>query len=335
MNIWLFLGLLLIISVFLTFLIRSIAIKRNVVDIPNERSSHTISTPRGGGLAIVIIWFGALGLLYLNGKIPDNLFFALLSGLLLATVSLLDDIFSLQPLFRLPFQIISASLALFFLNGFETSLFTEIKTLDFLIYPVIIVGIVWFINLFNFLDGIDGYASLEAIFVAISLFIFTGELLTLVLIASVAGFLFWNWPKAKIFMGDVGSTQLGYILIVLGIYFHNNDGPNFSVWIILSSLFWFDATLTLYRRWRNNEKLSKAHRKHIYQRAVQAGFSHLITDLYALAINLVIFILAYIAYCKPQLSLPILIVNVLFLFVVAKSIDKRYPFDYKNEQAEK
>jgi len=335
MNIWLFLGLLLIISVFLTFLIRSIAIKRNVVDIPNERSSHTIPTPRGGGLAIVIIWFGALGLLYLNGKIPDNLFFALLSGLLLATVSLLDDIFSLQPLFRLPFQIISASLALFFLNGFETSLFTEIKTLDFLIYPVIIVGIVWFINLFNFLDGIDGYASLEAIFVAISLFIFTGELLTLVLIASVAGFLFWNWPKAKIFMGDVGSTQLGYILIVLGIYFHNNDGPNFSVWIILSSLFWFDATLTLYRRWRNNEKLSKAHRKHIYQRAVQAGFSHLITDLYALAINLVIFILAYIAYCKPQLSLPMLIVNLLFLFVVAKSIDKRYPFDYKNEQAEK
>lgn len=336
MNIWLFLGLLLIISVFLTFLIRSIAIKRNVVDIPNERSSHTISTPRGGGLAIVIIWFGALGLLYLNGKIPDNLFFALLSGLLLATVSLLDDIFSLQPLFRLPFQIISASLALYFLGGFEITLLKGSHPIvGYLIAPVVVIGIVWFINLFNFLDGIDGYASLEAIFVAISLFIFTGELLTLVLIASVAGFLFWNWPKAKIFMGDVGSTQLGYILIVLGIYFHNNDGPNFSVWIILSSLFWFDATLTLYRRWRNNEKLSKAHRKHIYQRAVQAGFSHLITDLYALAINLVIFILAYIAYCKPQLSLPILIVNVLFLFVVAKSIDKRYPFDYKNEQAEK
>jgi len=327
MNIWLFLGVLLIASLILTWIIRSVAIKRNIIDVPNERSLHFVPTPRGGGLAIVALWFGALILLHFNNKIPNNLFFALFSGLLLAVISFLDDIFSLRPVFRLIAQIGSSSLALFFLKGFDTTYFFDAKIFDILIIPFIITGMIWYINLYNFLDGIDGYASLEAIFVAFSMYIFTGELLTLVLIAPVAGFLFWNWPKAKIFMGDVGSTQLGFILIVLGVYFHNSDGLDFLVWIILTSSFWFDATLTLLRRWKNGEKLSHAHKKHAYQRIVQYGFSHQRVLFILIFVNAIIFLITIVYREFDFLKIPLILITLAGLYFLYKMVDKRVPFD--------
>ncbi|NLD50212.1 MAG: glycosyltransferase family 4 protein [Clostridiaceae bacterium] len=284
-------------------------------------------TPRGGGLAIVALWFGALILLHFNNKIPNNLFFALFSGLLLAVISFLDDIFSLRPVFRLIAQIGSSSLALFFLKGFDTTYFFDAKIFDILIIPFIITGMIWYINLYNFLDGIDGYASLEAIFVAFSMYIFTGELLTLVLIAPVAGFLFWNWPKAKIFMGDVGSTQLGFILIVLGVYFHNSDGLDFLVWIILTSSFWFDATLTLLRRWKNGEKLSHAHKKHAYQRIVQYGFSHQRVLFILIFVNAIIFLITIVYREFDFLKIPLILITLAGLYFLYKMVDKRVPFD--------
>jgi UDP-N-acetylmuramyl pentapeptide phosphotransferase/UDP-N-acetylglucosamine-1-phosphate transferase len=317
----------LIISFLLTFLIKYLAKRHRIIDIPNERSSHTKPTPRGGGLAIVISWYLGISLLFYFKMIDRPLYLSLMSGSLLAIISLLDDLINLKPIFRLLVQTISASLAIFFLPALKPfEILGMHLTYTIIIYPILIIGIVWFINIFNFLDGIDAYASLEAIFLAFVLFLFTENSINLILIASISGFLYWNWPKAKIFMGDVGSTQLGFILIVLGIYFHNQCQFSFINWLMLSSPFWFDATYTLYRRWKNKEKITQAHRKHAYQRIVQSGFSHLKTDVFLLIINLIIFTLICCINKYPILLLPLFLVNITFLYLIVKLIDKRVPF---------
>ena len=313
-------------SIGLTYLVRILALKKNIIDNPNERSSHTIPTPRGGGLAIVIVWFLGLAYLYWKGQMDQNLFFALLSGLVLALVSLLDDILGLKPTVRLVAQAVSAFGALWFLGGINLFPSINSQALFWLMNFGAFIGIIWFINLFNFLDGIDAYASQEAILVAAGLLVLTGNPLLGLLIAAVGGFLVWNWPKAKIFMGDVGSTQLGFILVVFGIYFHNTQELNIVNWLILTPLFWFDATFTLFRRWRNKESLSKAHRKHGYQRLTRAGWSHLKIDIYAISINLILITIVLVNHFYFNQNTLALIISVGLLFFVNRKVDKIFPF---------
>lgn len=314
-------------SYFMTWIFRNISQKRNILDIPNERSSHTIPTPRGGGLAIVIAWYIGISVLFLMGLLNRSLYFALLSGLLLACTSLVDDVINLRPSIRLVAQIITVLVAFIFLQGIRpVPIFGMDIFPSFILYAITIIGMVWFINLFNFLDGIDGYASIEAITLVLAYYLFTGHNINLILIASVLGFLIWNWPKAKIFMGDVGSTQLGFIIVVLGVYFHNESELSIIYWLILSAPFWFDATLTLFRRWRNKEKLSQAHRKHIYQRLVQSGFSHLRVDIFLILLNTLLTVLVFICikYNMPQILLLILTLSI--MYVITLYADKRKPF---------
>lgn len=327
MSIFLLTGLLLILSFVLTYLIRHYALRLKIMDMPNERSSHSVPTPRGGGLAIVLTWYIGISILFYLKYLDSHLYLALLSGLLLAGVSIIDDLINLKPFIRLSVHIMTAVLAFTFLKGINpVAISFFMISSPVLLYTLVIIGIVWFINLFNFLDGIDGYASLETIVIAIAIYLFTRNNVCLILIASTLGFLYWNWPKAKIFMGDIGSTQLGFILIVLGIYFHNIGELSIINWIMLSSLFWFDATLTLFRRWRNKEKITVAHKKHAYQRAVQAGLSHQQAVLISLVINLVIIGLVLITRVFEFLIIPIFIINMLFLYSITKLIDKRKPF---------
>ena len=297
------------------------------MDIPNERSSHSIPTPRGGGLAIVISWYIGISLMFYLDLLNKNLYLALISGVLLAGISLIDDMTALKPAIRMVVQLISVLIAFYFLGGITPVLFFNTELLPTLIlYIITIVGMVWFINLFNFLDGIDGYASIEAIAMASAFFIFTGQSFNLVLIGSVLGFLIWNWPKAKIFMGDVGSTQLGFIIVVLAIYFHNENQLPILCWLILSAPFWFDATLTLYRRWRNREILSQAHRKHVYQRLVQSGFSHLEVDIYLAIANVILIVLVALSLKYNVLQLPLLFLTIGLMYLIVLYADKRKPF---------
>ena len=318
---------LLLLSLTITYLVRLFALRHKILDIPNERSSHITPTPRGGGLAIVLSWYLGITILFFCNLIDRNLYFALLSGSILAIISFLDDLITIKPLIRLTIQAITAVIAFFFLGGISSVSLGGIEITSIIIlYPVFIIGIVWFINLFNFLDGIDGYASLETITVAAFLFVFAGGVINIILIACMLGFLFWNWPKAKIFMGDIGSTQLGFILIILGIHFHNSAELSIFHWLMLTSLFWFDATLTLFRRWRNKETLSIAHRKHAYQRAVQSGLSHQTTILISMVINAIIMGLVFVSRKYSSLIIPLFLINMLFLFAITLLIDKKVPF---------
>ena len=325
-----FILLLGIISFVLTYIIMRYAVRNEMTVIPNERSLHDLPTPKGGGVAIVLTWYAGIIILYYCGILERNLFFALLCGILLAIVSLVDDIRGLRPVIRLIVQFITAILAFMFLHGLRPLVMPQISiNYDYIVYPVAIVGMVWFINLFNFMDGVDGFASLEAIIICSVFFVFTWSLASVLLIACIAGFLYWNWPKASIFMGDVGSTQLGFILIVFGIYYHNTFEFSILNWIMLTSPFWFDATLTLFRRWRNGEKLSEAHRKHIYQRMVQAGSSHERVNVYLLFINTFIILLIILYREFKLLQIPLFALTLIFFYLITKYVDMKVPFSKK------
>lgn len=299
-------------------------IKKSLVASVTERSSHTVPTPHGGGIALAITWFIGLSYLFIINQIEPNLFYALLFGVVISIVSFFDDIYELSPKLRLIIQAIVAIGGLYFLGGFETLTFgifdiqNSIFTNIFAFFMII-----WFINLYNFLDGINGYAGSEAIFLSLAGFILFGGNHFLVLAVAVLGFLYWNWNKAKIFMGDVGSTLLGYNVAIFTIYYANQEPTNFWIWIILFSVYWFDATLTLIRRKLNKERLSLAHKKHAYQRLTQAGWSHYKVTNYSIVLNILLFVIVYF--------ISNIFVAFLFSFVVVvvvmKFIDSKKAFE--------
>lgn len=320
------------ISFILTYLIMHFAVRKKMVVIPNARSLHDMPTPKGGGLAIIITWYIGITVLYLTGIIENGLYSALMCGVLIAVVSFIDDVQGLSPIIRLIVHFIAAIAAFWFLEGLRPLVLPEIHfNYNYLTYPIAIIGMVWFINLFNFMDGVDGLASVEVIFICSVLFVMSWNLSTILLISCVTGFLYWNWPRAKIFMGDVGSTQLGFILVVFGIYFHNTYEFSILNWIMLSSPFWFDATLTLFRRWRNGEKLSEAHCKHVYQRIVQAGFSHEKVNTSLIIINLLTMLLIIIYRDFKILQIPIFALSLIVFYLITREVDRRVPFSKSKE----
>ncbi|MGE0088152.1 MAG: glycosyltransferase family 4 protein [Bacteroidales bacterium] len=306
-----------------------ISLKRSLLNYPNERSLHNVPTPRLGGLAIVFTWYLGIVIFYYFEFIEANLFYALLCGSLLAVVSFIDDLIEIKASIRLIIHFIVAMAAFYFLGGMRPFINPEIAAdYYYFTYPIVIIGMVWFINLYNFMDGINGFVSIETITIALFMFFFTLNPVNLILIAAVAGFFYWNWPNAKIFMGDVGSTQLGFILVVLGIYFHNTYEFSIVNWIMLSAPFWFDATFTLYRRWRNHEKLSEAHNKHVYQRLVRAGYTHKQVGQMLIVINVVIIlmILFYRYFRNVPIQLITYFISLCFLYYITRWVDKKVPF---------
>ncbi len=307
----------------LTGLYRKWALKRLILDIPSERSSHEVPTPRGGGIAFVLIFYAGLTFLFFRKQIDRDLFLALAPGLVIAVTGLIEDVKHIRSSIRLLIQFLCAAAALFFLKGvgsfFGVSLFWLWSLLA-------LVGIVWFTNLYNFMDGIDGFAAMETISISFALWFFTDVNVFILLAFTTGGFLYWNWPKARIFMGDSGSTTLGFIIAVIGIYLNNKNILGIQFWIIITSLFWFDATVTLLRRKFNNEELSMPHRNHMYQRAVLGGFSHMMTTIYGCALNLVLVTIAWLLW-REHISLPVgLISAILINAVVFWYIESRYPF---------
>ena len=309
--------ILLLISFLLTYFIKNYMIKKSFVASVNERSSHTVPTPHGGGIALAITWFIGLIYLYFIGEISSNLFYALLFGAVISIVSFFDDIYELSPKLRLMVQALVAIGGLYFLGGFDTLTFgifdisNPIFTNIFAFFMII-----WFINLYNFLDGINGYAGSQAVFLALAGFALFGGNHFLVLAVAVLGFLYWNWNKAKIFMGDVGSTLLGYNIAIFTIYYANQEATNFWIWIILFGVYWFDATLTLIRRKLNKEKLSQAHKKHAYQRLTQSGWSHYKVTNYSIGLNLVLFSIVYFVsniFVAFILALIVLVLSMKFV----------------------
>ena len=313
--------ILFLISFSLTYFIKEYAIKKSLVATVNERSSHTVPTPHGGGIAVSITWFIGLVYLYINDQIDPALFYALIIGAVIAVVGLVDDIVELSPKLRMMvFTLVGAS-GLYIIGGLDTITFGVFDiSNDFITSIFAMLLILWYINLTNFIDGIDSYLAMKFIFLSLAgMFLFGGADHFGVLGVSVLGFLYWNWHKAKIFMGDVGSTLLGYTIAIITIYYANIQASNLWIWVTLYGVFWFDATFTLIRRKLNGEKLSQAHKKHAYQRLTQAGWSHSKVTIYALGLNLVIFSFVYfISNIAISFTLSLVLLYAAYRFVDTK-----------------
>ncbi|MCD5996901.1 glycosyltransferase family 4 protein [Pseudomonas sp. CDFA 602] len=282
-------------SLALTASIRRYALSRSLMDIPNARSSHTVPTPRGGGVSIVVAFLLATVALALAGLIPSSVAIALSgAGALVAVLGFMDDHGHIAARWRLLGHFAAAVWALIWLDGLA-----PVRFIGMTVHPGMVVQIlaafylVWMLNLYNFMDGIDGIASVEAVTVCggISLiYVLSGSsgLLwgPLLLAGAVTGFLYWNFPPARIFMGDAGSGFLGIVLGILSVQASWTSPQLFWAWLILLGVFVVDATVTLFHRLLRGEKLYEAHRSHAYQFASRRYGKHLPVTLGVGLINL-------------------------------------------------
>ncbi len=311
-----------------TGLIRRYALYRSMVDIPNVRSSHTTPTPRGGGLAVALTFI--LGLLYLSVSraVSFETTMALLGGGgLVAAVGFVDDHKHVSAKWRLLIHFIAAAWALLWIGGFPTLNLAG----NYLHFPISgyvfgTVFLVWLLNLYNFMDGIDGIAGTEALFVVLAAGLLefsktyvTNELtICAVLGAACLGFLIWNWPPASIFMGDVGSGFLGFVLGTVALISAHSGVLSLWTWLILLAVFWVDATFTLLRRFLRGDRWYQAHCCHAYQNASRLYRSHQRVTTSVLLVNLFWLLpMAYTTLIWPNGAVLICALAILPLFILA------------------
>lgn len=295
MDIWLVFAAVLIASLVLTWLLRRYALSRSLMDIPNGRSSHSVPTPRGGGIAIVLTYLAALVVVAIGGWVSWSAAWPLLgAGVLVAVVGFLDDHGHIAARWRLLAHFSAAGWVLFCVGGLPAIelLWFELN-LGWFGHLLAALYLVWMLNLYNFMDGIDGIASVEAVCVCVGagvVYWLTGHqdliVAPMLLAAAVAGFLYWNFPPARIFMGDAGSGFLGVVIGVLSLQAAWAAPEMLWVWLILLGVFIVDATFTLGRRLLRGDKVYEAHRSHAYQYASRQAGRHLPVTLAVGGINL-------------------------------------------------
>jgi len=308
--------------------------KWNLIDSPNNRSSHTAPTPNGGGIGLVVA--GVLtGVYLLILYQPFSYGFSVLGiSCILAGVGLQDDRQPVPARWRLGVQVTMGASLLFVLGGLpEIQRFVDAWFSRTLIYAFLLLVIVWWINLFNFMDGIDGLAGMQAIFMllagAVLLVLLRREVLAdpliiwmLCIAGGTAGFMLLNWPPAKIFMGDVGSVYLAFMLLSFGLLTIRtvmvSVPTGLSMWAILGATFATDATITLITRMLTTKKWHLAHCAHLYQRLARKLGSHRAVTLIYLAVNIFWLLpLAYLCTHNPQWSVALAVVAYLPLIAVA------------------
>jgi Fuc2NAc and GlcNAc transferase len=278
----------------LTGAIRRGAVRRGMLDRPNERSSHTVPTPRGGGLAIVIVTVLATAAGIGLGWIPARIGLALLPGyLLIAWIGWLDDRSGVPAALRLVVHLVAAAWMLLVTIGFPIPVNAAAALAGVGALAFLWIAVAWATNLFNFMDGTDGIAASQAVFVGLAGALVASlqgapvlSLLLAVVAGGAGGFLIWNWQPAKIFMGDVGSGSLGFLLAAAPIAALGVGIEALWPWVILWSAFAVDATVTLVRRALGRQRIFDAHRSHAYQILSRRWQSHARVALAYGAVNI-------------------------------------------------
>jgi UDP-N-acetylmuramyl pentapeptide phosphotransferase/UDP-N-acetylglucosamine-1-phosphate transferase len=271
--------------------------RRAVLDHPNERSSHVAPTPRGGGIAPVAAVLLAWMALALAGRVAPAIGEVALGTVLLASICWLDDLRGLSPLTRLAAQGAAVAIGLHALPAACPAIHNALQQWlgPAVCYLATALLWMWWINLFNFMDGIDGLAGSEAAAIGGGLLAFAAlgrgldprsALLAAAVLGAALGFLVWNWSPARVFLGDVGSAPLGYLtgFLLIGAAARGH----WMIALILPLYFLADATITLVRRLLRGERVWQAHRQHYYQRAVRAGLGHAVVVRRAIVADLLL-----------------------------------------------
>lgn len=323
-----------ILSIASTGLIRKYAMSRAMMDVPNERSSHSIPTPKGGGISIVIILLGTVAASFYCKGIDLDLSMSLLIGLIIvATTGLFDDYNNLPISVRAVLYVLASIISIYLIGGFSS---LTINTYRFNLgsfgFVLSVLFVVWITNLYNFMDGTDGFAAIQTICVSLfcgSLLYLSGNfsvaIILFCLVASSLGFLYWNWAPAKIFMGDVGSCTIGFLFGLLSLYTGKEGVISMSVWLILLAPFIGDATFTLFRRIMNKEKWCKAHNSHVYQKLYQLGMSHGKLAKVLLGVNIIlVWPFAYLAYLYKNIEFTMLILTYFIMGIIWLAVQNKF-----------
>lgn len=315
----------------MTYFMRVYALKKNIIDNPNERSSHSIPTPRGGGVAVVVSYIlGVMLLIYLDYLSQHVGLTLIVSGFIIALLGFFDDHGHINSMLRLAIHFMVAIGVVVSLGGFsEVKIFNNFL-LGFSANIIAVLFLVWLLNLYNFMDGINGIASVEAITTLMSMaviyFIFNIQLnieILWLLSACAFGFLLWNFPKAKIFMGDACSGFLGLTLGILALIALKENLALFCAWIICLGVFIVDATFTLIRRVLAGYKMYDAHRSHSYQILSRKWNSHTPVTLLVAGINILWLLpIAYWTVAKsnyPEVGVLIAYLPLIMIVIYSKA----------------
>lgn len=321
-----------ILTLLFTGYMRHYALKKNIIDNPNERSSHSVPTPRGGGVAVVCSYLLALTVLIYSQQLTVHIGLTLIAaGFVIALLGFLDDHGHINSMLRLAVHFLVAIGVVISLGGFsEVTAFNGLQ-LGFIANIIAVLFLVWLLNLYNFMDGINGIASIEAITVTVSMAMLylllnvgLNHQILLLLAACVLGFLLWNFPKAKIFMGDACSGFLGLILGIFALIALKVDIALFCAWLICLGVFIVDATFTLIRRVITGHKMYDAHRSHTYQILSRHFNSHTPVTLAVAAINIfwllpIAYFVATQNYAYPELGILIAYLPLIILAIKFKA----------------
>jgi len=332
-------------SYIFTGLVRRYSLQNSLIDKPNERSSHVVPTPRGGGLPISILVLGSILILLIVDWLPINIAVAMFGGGCMVTIiGWIDDHKDIPALWRGCSYLLASMWALYFLDSVDQITLGEpvIINVGLVVSVICVLGISWLVNLYNFMDGTDGLAAIQAISTGAPagvIFWVNNQqglaVICFVISAACLGFLYWNWSPAKIFMGDVSSCLIGFTFGVLAIAGEHTHTMPVSIWLIFLAIFVWDATFTLIRRVLSGEKWYLAHRSHAYQRLTQLGCSHSTLALSVLVLNVtILWPLAYAAYMWDYVMIYLLVFSVILMFILWSGIQLYYRKKISNLMSE-
>jgi Fuc2NAc and GlcNAc transferase len=292
-------------------------------------------TPRGGGIAIAFVSFAAIVIAVVARALTQEVSTALVGGgVAIAFIGWLDDRHEIGIAIRAIVHILAAAWAVFWLGGLpELRIGETAIQLGWFGSVLAVLSIVWFINLYNFMDGSDGLAATEGVSVALV----AGTILmahrqvglavvSLAIAGAALGFLVRNWAPASIFMGDVGSGLLGFLFATLALASERQGTLPLLAWMILLGVFVVDATVTLLRRVVRGERWYAGHRSHAYQRLAQAGWAHSRIASGLLTVNLILAGFVAVSALRPRLLLAMVAIAVFVLASIYARIEKVAPW---------
>ena len=305
-----------------------------IVDVPNHRSSHTEITPRGGGIVFALLWLLMVLAVYDIGHLLSlKQCVLLLLPLLIAGIGFIDDCHPLSIKWRFAVHVITAVLFIWLMQGFS-HLNIGIMKLDhpWIINILLVATMAWSTNAYNFMDGLDGLAASEGIFIFSigGLFLLHGgawllAALSFYMAVILMGFLYWNWPPAKLFMGDAGSTFLGCLIIVFALLGQRDYAVPAWWWLELYGIFLFDASITLLRRMLKVKQWYQAHRSHAVQRLYKMGWSERKIIYTVLMMNLVLAALVCVAVFYPSWRHMVVLLIVIKLSIIYRYVERIAP----------
>ena len=325
----------LVVTAILCGLVRRHARATALLDKPNERSSHSVPTPRGGGAGVVVALVASATALFVRHELPGEVFVALLGVIPVAFVGWRDDRHGVRARVRIAVHLASAVWAIAWLRGFPSIIVgADVQALGILGPILATLAVVWSINLYNFMDGIDGISGVEAATSSLAgaMMLYSIGATGLGALAAATGgaaigFLAWNWPPAKLFIGDVGSGALGFWLAVVALASDRGGAVPAVVWALLGAVFLVDATATLLRRVIAGERWHEAHRSHAYQRLARTSLGHRGVTVAVLLLNAGLGGLAWFSLKKPSAQLASIAGGFAVLVVLYVVVVRCFPVD--------